>query len=281
MVAFIISFFSSMGGVSGSFLLMPFQVSVLGFASTAVSPTNLLFNVFGIPGGVYRYFREKRLIWPIALTIILGNLPGMMVGTCVRVTYFSNPLNFKLFVGLVLIYIGIRLVLDISKEPEIVSYSHNGDFTVKNLTFNLRKIEYEFKGVVFNASTLYIFVLALFVGIIGGAYGIGGGVIMAPFLVTIFGLPIHTVAGAALLANFVSSLAGLAMYCLLLPVILTGQPAVTPDWLLGISMGVGGMVGIYSGALMQKYFPSRYIKIILVILMVLVVIKYVGGYFLR
>ena len=34
-----------MGGVSGAFLLLPFQVSVLGFTSPAVSPTNLIFNI--------------------------------------------------------------------------------------------------------------------------------------------------------------------------------------------------------------------------------------------
>lgn len=280
LVAFIISYFSSMGGVSGSFLLMPFQVSVLGFTSPAVSPTNLLFNVFGIPGGVYRYIRENRLVWPLVITILIGNLPGMIIGTCIRVLYFSNPSNFKLFVGIVLMYVGVRLVLSILGKPEKVSYIKNGDFAVKMLTFNARKIEYEFNGSVFKASTLYIFILALAVGIIASAYGFGGGVIMAPFLVTIFGLPVHTVAGAALMANFVFSLAGLVMYSLIIPVLLTGQQAVTPDWLLGVSLGVGGMVGIYLGARMQRYFPPEFIKIILVVLIAIVVTKYVGGYFL-
>ena len=36
-VAFVISFFTSMGGVSGAFLLLPFQVSVLGFNTPTVS----------------------------------------------------------------------------------------------------------------------------------------------------------------------------------------------------------------------------------------------------
>ena len=32
-VAFVISFFTSMGGVSGAFLLLPFQMSVLGYTT--------------------------------------------------------------------------------------------------------------------------------------------------------------------------------------------------------------------------------------------------------
>ena len=57
-VAFGISFFTSMGGVSGAFLLLPFQMSVLGFTSPAVSPTNLVCNIVAIPSGVYQYIRE-------------------------------------------------------------------------------------------------------------------------------------------------------------------------------------------------------------------------------
>jgi len=50
-VAFVISFFSSMVGVSGAFLLVPFQMSVLGYVTPSVSATNLVFNLVAIPGG--------------------------------------------------------------------------------------------------------------------------------------------------------------------------------------------------------------------------------------
>ena len=60
-VAFGISFFTSMAGNSGVFLLMPFQISGLGFVSPSVTATNLLYNVVGTPGGVMRYARQKRV----------------------------------------------------------------------------------------------------------------------------------------------------------------------------------------------------------------------------
>jgi hypothetical protein len=66
-VAFTISFFTSMAGISGAFLLLPFQMSVLGFTTTSVTSTNFLFNVTGTPGGVYRYIKECRFAWPVAL----------------------------------------------------------------------------------------------------------------------------------------------------------------------------------------------------------------------
>src|SRR4030043_309642 len=85
LVAFGISFFTSMGGVSGAFLLLPFQMSVLGFTSPAVSATNQLFNVVAIPSGVLRYVREGRMVWPLAFAVVAGTLPGVLVGAVVRV----------------------------------------------------------------------------------------------------------------------------------------------------------------------------------------------------
>jgi len=45
LVAMFISFFTSMGGVSGAFLLLPFQMSVLKYTSPSVSATNFVFNI--------------------------------------------------------------------------------------------------------------------------------------------------------------------------------------------------------------------------------------------
>ncbi|MBT4507566.1 MAG: sulfite exporter TauE/SafE family protein, partial [Desulfobacula sp.] len=53
--ALVVSFFTSMGGVSGAFLLLPFQMSFLGYTSPSVSATNHVFNIVAIPSGVYRY----------------------------------------------------------------------------------------------------------------------------------------------------------------------------------------------------------------------------------
>ena len=75
-VAFIVSFFTSTAGISGAFLLLPFQMSVLGFTSPSVTSTNFLFNVTGTPGGIYRYMKECRLVWPVAITIVTGISTG-------------------------------------------------------------------------------------------------------------------------------------------------------------------------------------------------------------
>jgi len=47
-------------GISGAVLLLPFQVSVLGTPSPAVTPTNLLYNVIATPAALYRYRASTR-----------------------------------------------------------------------------------------------------------------------------------------------------------------------------------------------------------------------------
>src|SRR5918911_3806553 len=113
LVAFLVSALTAPAGVSGAFLLLPFQVSVLGFTSPAVSPTNLIYNVIAAPGGVYRFVREQRVVWPLAVVVIVGTLPGVFVGAVLRVTYLSDPGAFKMFVGLVLFYLGTRLLYEV------------------------------------------------------------------------------------------------------------------------------------------------------------------------
>jgi uncharacterized membrane protein YfcA len=115
-VAFAISLFTSMGGVSGAFLLLPFQISVLGFTSPAVSATHHLFNIVATPGGVWRYGREGRMVWPLTWIIIMGTLPGVLIGALLRIRYLTDPDDFKLFVGMVLLYLSGKLAMDLLRK---------------------------------------------------------------------------------------------------------------------------------------------------------------------
>lgn len=281
LVAFCISFFTSMGGLSGAFLLLPFQVSFLGFNSPAVTPTNLIYNVFAIPGGLFRYIHEKRMVWPIAMATIIGTIPGLVLGAFMRVYWLRDPAVFKLFVGLVLLYICVRLVMDILLLQRLTYTTNSGvnTFQVRMVTATAKRIEYDYEGASYHVSPLYLFLLALAVGVVGGAYGIGGGAIISPFIVAVFGLPVHTVAGAALLGTMVTSVVGVLIYQFLMPLLTPGEVVVHPDWLLGLSMGAGGLLGIYLGARFQRHFPEKFIKAILAISIAVIVVRYVGGYF--
>ena len=301
-VSFIISFFTSMGGVSGAFLLLPFQMSFLNYTSPSVSATNFVYNIIAIPSGVYRYIKEGRMAWPLTLVVIVGTLPGVFIGYYLRILYLPDPRAFKLFVGCVLLYIGIRLLYEVTGKAEAgkskikaledkfkqrsaqlketqkskITAGLPPDAVVRTVSFSLKKIEYEFWGETFSFSTIAMFMLAFIVGIIGGTYGIGGGAIIAPFCVAVFHLPVYTVAGAALMGTFLTSIAGVFFYSVI-PV--KNGLTTSPDWLLGILFGAGGFVGMYLGARFQKFVPQRVIKLLLGVLIVFVASQYIYQYF--
>ncbi|MCX5875201.1 MAG: sulfite exporter TauE/SafE family protein [Deltaproteobacteria bacterium] len=298
LVAFAISFFTSMCGVSGAFLLLPFQMSFLGYTNPSVSATNQVFNIVAIPSGVYRYWREGRMVWPLTWIVVFGTLPGVFIGAIVRVAYLPNPKHFKLFVAAVLLYIGLRMVRDLLKKNTSNDSKTNSEKRFQEMMrnsgsksvgtgisrgehlrpvtvthFNLRRLGFTFHGESFDVSFWGIFLLSFIVGIVGGVYGIGGGSIIAPFFVTFFGLSVYIVAGAALMGTFVTSVAGVAFYQAIAP--FYPHLSVAPDWLLGILFGLGGMVGMYLGARCQKFVPARAIKWMLAGIMVLTATKYI------
>ena len=275
-VAFVVSFFTSMGGVSGAFILLPFQMSVLGYTAPSVSGTNQLFNIIAIPSGVWRFIKEKRMVWPLTWAVIIGTLPGVLIGAWVRIKYLPDPRNFKFFVGFVLFYIGLKLLNDILKKSPKTS-KNKSKLIVTATYFSLKRVEFSFGDEKFSFSTSAVFFLCFVVGIIGGIYGIGGGSIIAPFFITFFHLPVYVIAGAALMGTFVTSVAGVVFYQIL--AVFYPDVSVAPDWYLGILFGIGGFLGIYLGARCQKYFPAYIIKAILCFCVLFVAGRYIFNFF--
>ncbi|OGT90254.1 MAG: hypothetical protein A2514_13690 [Gammaproteobacteria bacterium RIFOXYD12_FULL_61_37] len=272
-VAFGISLFTSMGGVSGAFLLLPFQVSVLGFDSPAVSATNQVFNILATPGGIYRYLREGRMLWPLAWVLLAGTLPGVALGALMRIAWLPDPRDFKLLVASVLLYIALRLGCDLiapTRGPVRAAPAPVG--SVEILEGERSRFRFRYGGESYSASRHGLFVLALAVGVVGGAYGIGGGAIIAPFLVSVFALPVHAVAGAALLATLVTSVAGVAFYHLIAP--FYPEMSIAPDWGLGLLFGLGGVAGMYCGARLQRHIPARLLKLLLVLCLLVPALRY-------
>jgi hypothetical protein len=294
------SFLTSMGGISGAFLLLPFQVTVLGFDTPAVSSTNLVYNIVAIPGGIVRFVREGRMVWPLVLTISLGTVPAVFVGAILRVRYLPDPAAFKLLVGVVLLYIGGRMAYDLvrtrrgddapgQRDVRMARRMTGGagrrggaaPAAVRVESFGPLRCRCRYADEAFDFNPLAVLLLVCVTGVVGGAYGIGGGAIIAPILVSVFALPVYTVAGATLTGTFLTSIVGVTTYTWVAPHVSGAEVAASPDWLLGAVMGAGGLVGIYLGARLQKHVPARAIKWMLAAIMLFVAARYVVLFFSR
>jgi len=122
-----------------------------------------------------------------------------------------------------------------------------------------------------------ILAAATAIGVVGGAYGIGGASIMAPVLVGVFGLRVRAVAGASLMATLITSIAGVAMYSLL-----PTSPGVNmhPDWPLGLLFGLGGLAGSYLGARTQRFVTQRPLELGLASVIASLSVTYIAQFIL-
>ena len=118
LVAYVVAVLATPAGISGAVLLLPFQVSVLGTPSPAVTPTNLLYNVVASPGALYRYWRQHQTGGRLALVLIAGTLPGVITGSVIRVELLPGPQAFDLVVAAVLVPLGIWLALTRPGRPD-------------------------------------------------------------------------------------------------------------------------------------------------------------------
>ena len=240
--ALVISTVSSPAGVSGAVLLLPFQVSVLGTPSPAVTPTNLLFNVVATPGALYRYWRQGQTGGKLTGVLLFGTVPGVVAGSTVRATLLPGTQAIEIIIAVVLIPLGTWLAAHVAPDgtPRLV------------------------------LSTTQMVLMALLVGAVGGIYGIGGGSILAPMLVGAGRSP-RDVAPATLASTFVTSVVGVATFLLLSA---ANHSSAAPDWTVGIALGAGGLLGGYLGALAQPHLPDRLIRRILGVLVTAIGVRY-------
>ncbi|MHB8233447.1 MAG: sulfite exporter TauE/SafE family protein [Solirubrobacteraceae bacterium] len=245
LAGFLLALATTPAGVSGAVLLLPVQVSLLNVAGPAVTPTNLLFNVFAVPGSLVRFWQEKRLVGPLAGLLIVGTLPGVVAGAVIRVELLSGGRAFTFVAAGVLLPIGLWLLLGAQRLP-------------RDRPEPERRVR------------ALICVLALVVGTVGGIYGIGGGSLLAPILLAV-GFSAYEVAPATLIATFLTSIVGIAAFGVLQ---LTQGGDVAPEWILGAWIGAGGFAGSYCGARVQRHLPDTSLRRLLGLIACVVAARY-------
>lgn len=229
-IGLVIAVLTSPVGISGAVFLLPVQLDVLHVPSPQVTPTNLLFNIVAIPGGLLRYSPKGTLRSPLTMQLVAGTLPGVVAGATIRVLLVPGVKVFRIIAGFLLLPLGAFVI---SRRPVGTEQLRPNTMRRGRLTS-----------------------LAALVGTAGGVYGIGGGSILGPILVG-RGYPVSEVAPAALTTTFVTSVAGASTYAILA---LLRDGAIAPDWSVGLACGVGGFVGGYIGARVQPRLPEAVLR---------------------
>jgi uncharacterized protein len=231
--------FSGAFGVGGGIILVPFLVLVRHVPQKTAAATSLVLVAMAAAAGAVRYALNGDVAWLPAAVILVGGLAGAWVGA--HVMQRSPSAVLQLAFAAVLMVAGVRLLWPTADTVD-------GTASLPDLTLGLA-VGYVAAG--------------LGMGLLSALFGIGGGILLIPILVTLFGYGQHLASG--------TSLAVMVPIALLGAIRLT-RPGLT-QWGDGVRLGIGAVVGALVGASVALAISGSVLQIAFGILMLVVAVQ--------
>lgn len=171
LVGLVAGFLSGLFGVGGGILIVPALVVVLGMDQRLAHGTSLAAIIPIAISGTVGYSLDGSIDWVAAVALVLGSATiGAVVGT--HLLHVVPRRGLAIGFAVVLLLTGLRLVLDNSDG------TGRGDLTVAML------VGFLLVGVV--------------AGTLAGLLGVGGGIVMVPAMVVLFGISAVVAKGTSL-----------------------------------------------------------------------------------
>ena len=288
------------GEASGIFSL-PYSMSILQFTGVAVSPTSLITTFLNPFGALLGYRREKQWNLDFALWLCVGALVGSPIGPFIRVFLLNDPVTFKGILGITLLIMAIDLCIQVTpwylnKTTRQRSFKEKfdnlmqkcrktgrppsglpADFRIVTLERSWRRLTIGYWGEEQTLNIPLMVFIGFIVGVISSAIGAGGGFLLVPILVSLFGLPMYVLVAASIPYVITLSITGLFSYTVTLPM-LTGvsEPS---DWSFGLFVASGAILGAWMASKTQKFIPEKYLKPMLGVVTGVVGLLYIINYF--
>lgn len=204
--------FSGVFGVGGGILLVPIQVLGLHIEQKRAQATSLVMVAMGAFAAGITYALGGQVAWIPAIAILIGGIGGSLLGSAVVKRSPSRVLQGAF--GALVIIAAVRLLLSSGSGEEVLG--------ITGLDWSV--VAYLVSGIA--------------MGLLSALFGIGGGIILIPILVTFFGFPQQLAAGTSI--------------AVMGPIALVGairQSRTGPtDWRMGARFGIGAIPGAIIGA---------------------------------
>lgn len=199
-------------GVGGGTVLVPGMVLLLHMTQHRAHATSLAAIIVTAPAAALGFALDGAVSWEAAGAITAGALVGAVAGAALM--HRLSPRGLRAAFAVLMLVAAARLVFQVDLTP--------GE-TVPVLTAAV------LGGLV---------VLGLAGGTLSALMGVGGGVIMVPAMVLLFGFGQHVAEGTSLLVIVPTAVMGATRHA---------RRGYT-DWRLGALIGAGGILGGLVGA---------------------------------
>ena len=230
---------SGLLGVGGGIVLVPLLVIALKWEQKPAQATALVLVSMAALAGVVGYAAAGYVAVLPAVFILVGGLTGAWLGAILVQRIHAHWLQVAF--GVVLIAAAVRLAWPVSASVTPIE-SPPAITPMLALVFVL-------SGVI--------------MGLLSALFGIGGGIVLIPILVTLLGFDQRLAAG--------TSLAVMIPIALLGAIRLT-RPGLT-QWAIGLRLGIGGIVGGVVGSQLAQRLPTDVLAWIFAALLLVVAVR--------
>jgi len=231
-VGLVAGFLSGMFGVGGGILIVPGLVFALGFEQRLAHGTSLAAVLPIATSGLVAFTIEDKVDWRVAAVLAVGAVLGAIVGT-----YLLQVLPHRwLAIGfaVLLLATAVRLLIDHSeatgREPLSI------------------------------AGLLLLVVIGLASGALAGLLGVGGGIIMVPAMVVLFGIPGAVAKGTSLAVIIPTSVMGT----------LRNRKRANADLPAAAAVGLAGVLSGFPAGLIAAHLDETLSNVLFAILLVIV-----------
>ncbi|WYP27226.1 sulfite exporter TauE/SafE family protein [Alkalihalobacillus sp. FSL W8-0930] len=202
-------------GAGGGFIFVPLLLLFYDITPAEAAGTGLLIVLISSLSGVFSYIKQKRVNYKIGLLVAIGAIPGTFLGNTL-ISFVPEATFYKIF-ALMLLGLGFFQIFRAPTEQN-------------SLVISKEKQQ------------LILPLIGVGVGTISSFFGIGGGFIVVPILIYVFGLRIHLATATSIFALMIYSSIGS------IPPLLKGSI----DWTVLAWSGIGVLIGSQLGAFISK-----------------------------
>lgn len=248
----------SLMGLGGGIIVVPGLMILSGYLSIlngltpqVVVGTSLLIMIFTGLSATLAYVKQKKVDYASGLIFLIGGIPGALFG--VFLNKHIEVGKFLLFFGLFILFVSFILMVRTYLKP--LKVNRKG---MRRTAINEAGEEVEY-GLIPSIAIPISFVIGMF----SGLFGIGGGTLMVPSMILIFGFPPHMAVATSMFILFFSSIASSISHIALGNV----------NWLYAVALVPGAWVGGKIGATINAKLKSDTLVKLLRIFLIIVGIR--------
>lgn len=258
LIGLITAFIGGLMGLGGGIILIPSLLFMGSYSEAfawatpqAIVGISLITMIFTALSSTMAFYKKGRVDYKTGLLFLSGSIPGGMLGSWLN--QFVDSDEFLLYFGFLTII--ISMLFFIKRKPSTKKMSGNHR--------NMRTFHLEGKTYNYSVSIGAAFILSLGVGTLSGLFGIGGGSIMVPAMILLFGFPAHIATATSMFMILFISIIGAGTHIVL------GHIAWEYVWAFIPGAWFGGKLG----AKVNQKLPGKAIEWILRILLIIIGIR--------